>query len=226
MKITQFTIEEVRCFAERQTFEIRPLTFLVGENSTGKTTALACFQVLADFIDKGEVNFNPRSYSMGTFGDIVRRSRKSDKSFLLGFSIDVDGEMLISQPSSSKKQMESNLSLEQLLVGFEDGDVRFEIRQAAQRERESALRKAKTYTFNVPYRSVPSGAFRPFFPCWEVLRREAKRDLGRRTGSLGRFLREKYDNNSSLFRLGVSGNLTALSTAPVRSEPKTHLRSR
>ena len=41
MNITQFSIEEVRCFAERQNFEIRPLAFLVGENSTGKTTALA-----------------------------------------------------------------------------------------------------------------------------------------------------------------------------------------
>ena len=40
MSITQFTMEEVRCFGERQTLEIRPLTFLVGENSTGKTTAL------------------------------------------------------------------------------------------------------------------------------------------------------------------------------------------
>ena len=41
MNITQFTMEEVRCFAERQQFEIRPLTFLVGgkqhrqDNSTG-----------------------------------------------------------------------------------------------------------------------------------------------------------------------------------------------
>ena len=27
MNITQFTMEEVRCFRERQTLEIRPLTF-------------------------------------------------------------------------------------------------------------------------------------------------------------------------------------------------------
>lgn len=37
---------------------------------------------------------------------------------------------------------------------------------------------------------------------------------------LTEFLREKYGNNSSLFRLGASGNLIALSTAPVRSEPR------
>ena len=50
MNITQFTMEKVRCFAESQPFEIRPLTFLVGENSTGKTTALGCFQVLANYL--------------------------------------------------------------------------------------------------------------------------------------------------------------------------------
>ena len=52
MNITQFTMEEVRCFAGRQEFNIRPLTFLVGENSTGKTTALACFQVLINYLNR------------------------------------------------------------------------------------------------------------------------------------------------------------------------------
>ena len=46
MRINQFTMGEVRCFAGCQQFEIRPLTFLVGENSIGKTTALGCFQLL------------------------------------------------------------------------------------------------------------------------------------------------------------------------------------
>ena len=151
MNITQFTIEEVRCFAERQTFEIRPLTFLVGENSTGKTTALACFQVLADFIDKGEVNFNPRSYSMGTFGDIVRRSRKSDKSFLLGFSIDVDGENVDLSAEFIEKANGIEPVIGATAIGFDDADVCFETRQSARREKESTLRKAKTHSFNVTY---------------------------------------------------------------------------
>ena len=57
MSITQFTMEEVRCFAERQEFNIRPLTFLVGENSTGKTTALACFEMLANYLSEGGNRF-------------------------------------------------------------------------------------------------------------------------------------------------------------------------
>ena len=90
MSITQFSIEEVRCFAERQNFEIRPLTFLVGENSTGKTTALACFQVLTTYWRLGVLDFNSYPYSMGTFKDIARRSRAKEKVFKLGFTTQDD----------------------------------------------------------------------------------------------------------------------------------------
>lgn len=86
MNITQFTMEDIRCFSERQTLEIRPLTFLVGENSTGKTTALACFYVLAKYLRGDGVDFNSHPYSMGTFRDIVRNSKKKEKNFKLGFT--------------------------------------------------------------------------------------------------------------------------------------------
>ena len=92
MKITQFTMEEVRCFAERQTLEIRTLTFLVGENSTGKTTALACFQALVNSLIGGEIDFNQSPYSMGIFKDIVRNSYKKEKTFKLGFTFRSDSE--------------------------------------------------------------------------------------------------------------------------------------
>ena len=84
MTITQYMIEEVRCFKDRQLFEIRPLTFLVGENSTGKTTSLACIQVLANYFGDIGVDFNRDPYSMGIFKDIVRRSMQKEKAFRLG----------------------------------------------------------------------------------------------------------------------------------------------
>ncbi len=86
MKIKQFTMEDVRCFDGRQTFEIRPLTFLVGENSTGKTTALGCFQVLANYFNRKGADLNCSPYSMGTFGNIVRNSGKTKETFTLGFT--------------------------------------------------------------------------------------------------------------------------------------------
>ena len=92
MNITQFTMEEVRCFSERQMLEIRPLTFLVGENSTGKTTALACFQVLANYLRGRGIDFNSHPYSMGTFRDIVRNSKEKEKKFKLGFAAKYNNE--------------------------------------------------------------------------------------------------------------------------------------
>ena len=90
MNIQKLIIEDVRCFAGRQEFNIRPLTFLVGENSTGKSTILGCFDALLRFSGGmgaygGNLDFNVQPYQMGVFADIVRRSRPGKKNFKLGF---------------------------------------------------------------------------------------------------------------------------------------------
>ena len=46
--IKEFIIKDVRCFAGENRLKIRPLTFLVGENSTEKSTILGCFSALFD----------------------------------------------------------------------------------------------------------------------------------------------------------------------------------
>ena len=90
MSIQKLIIEDVRCFAGRQEFNIRPLTFLVGENSTGKSTVLGCFDALLRFMrPRGPygagLDFNVQPYQMGVFADIVRRARPGKKNFRLGF---------------------------------------------------------------------------------------------------------------------------------------------
>lgn len=123
MKITQFTMEEVRCFSERQTLEIRPLTFLVGENSTGKTTALACFHVLADYLQGEGVDFNSDPYSMGIFKDIVRNSRPKKKTFKLGFTADpIEWIIEFSEKTGGIEPTISSLTLK-----FPDGEIIFKI---------------------------------------------------------------------------------------------------
>ncbi len=86
MNIRKLIIEDVRCFAGRQEFAIRPITFLVGENSTGKSTVLGCFQTLADFMIGRHfgLDFNVDPYQMGAFADIVRKAKPGKKSFQLG----------------------------------------------------------------------------------------------------------------------------------------------
>ena len=87
MPITDFFIKDVRCFAGENNFRIRPLTFLVGENSTGKSTVLACMQAMGDFVSSGGgFNFNKPPYNMGTFREIVRKSNPANHHYELGFT--------------------------------------------------------------------------------------------------------------------------------------------
>ena len=123
MNITQFTMEEVRCFAERQTLEIRPLTFLVGENSTGKTTALACFQVLANYLFEREVDFNVPPYSMGIFKDIVRNSRKKEKTFKLGFTFEDRNEDVKWTVELVEKKGGFEPAISSVTLKFVDGEI-------------------------------------------------------------------------------------------------------
>ena len=123
MSITQFTMEEVRCFSDRQTLEIRPLTFLVGENNTGKTTALACFHVLADYLRGEGVDFNSPPYSMGTFKDIVRNSRPKAETFRLGFTVDpVEWTVDFSEKTGGIEPVARSVELK-----FSDGEIVFRI---------------------------------------------------------------------------------------------------
>lgn len=88
MNIRELIIEDVRCFAGRQIFNIRPITFIVGENSTGKSTALGCLHTLDRFLLERGLNFNLEPYSMGAFADIVMRSDPVKENFQLGVKYD------------------------------------------------------------------------------------------------------------------------------------------
>ena len=123
MNITQFTMEEVRCFAERQEFNIRPLTFLVGENSTGKTTSLACFQVLADYLRGEPIDFNSDPYLMGIFKDIVRNSRKKEKAFTLGFTFRGKNEDVEYTVECVEKKDGVEPAIGSVIIKFADGEI-------------------------------------------------------------------------------------------------------
>ena len=90
-----FSVENVRCFAGNQRADLRPITLLVGENSTGKTTFLGCYGVLHRFLYETKpfgdnFDFNREPFSMGSFREIVRsrrgRAGRIDK-FELGLEI-------------------------------------------------------------------------------------------------------------------------------------------
>jgi predicted ATPase len=82
------TIEGIRCFKTRQEVPLAPLTLLVGENSTGKSTFLAVTRILWDLMaSEVEPNFNEEPFDLGAFDNIAnytggRKGRA--KSFHIG----------------------------------------------------------------------------------------------------------------------------------------------
>ena len=65
------TVENFRCFGERQTARLAPLTLLVGENSTGKTSFLALLRALDDLAHETIPNFKQPPYDLGSFEEIA-----------------------------------------------------------------------------------------------------------------------------------------------------------
>ena len=77
----ELILKDVRCIGGEQRGRLRPITLLVGENSTGKSTVLACYSVIHQMFSAfergfGDVpDFNREPFSMGSFRDIVRSRR-------------------------------------------------------------------------------------------------------------------------------------------------------
>ena len=220
MNITQFTIEEVRCFAERQTFEIRPLTFLVGENSTGKTTVLACFHILAEFLSSGDSNFNFDPYSLGVFGNIVRRSTNKEKFFTLGFSISYAGGTIGFSARYIEKERGLEPFMESSKVSYDDGSVAFDykVSEAGQKLPLEYCRQGSE--FRVSMDAVDAKDLRPFSFLATLAAREADNGSDAKTGLI-EFVKRKSRQNWSLSVLGgFMKEPIVLSSSPVRSKPR------
>ena len=86
----ELRLRDFRCFRGRHAVPLAPLTLLVGENSTGKTSFLAAAQAVWDAAHGSRSpNFRKDPFDLGSFPEIVhgRGGRTSaPSSFAIGFS--------------------------------------------------------------------------------------------------------------------------------------------
>ena len=84
------TLKDYRCFHNEQTARLAPLTLLVGENSTGKTSFMAMIRALSDITTGlGVPDFKEDPYDLGSFHEIAhyRGARGSQShTFEAGFT--------------------------------------------------------------------------------------------------------------------------------------------
>src|SRR5215210_2683656 len=64
-------IENVRCFRGRHEVHLAPLTILVGENSTGKSTLLAATRIASDLGTEHDLDFNEKPFLLGGYDQIA-----------------------------------------------------------------------------------------------------------------------------------------------------------
>ena len=67
----EIRLKNFRCFREPQTARLAPLTLLVGENSTGKTSFLAMIRALWEVAQRRPPIFKEAPYDLGSFDEIA-----------------------------------------------------------------------------------------------------------------------------------------------------------
>ena len=128
---TELILRDVRCFEGEQRAPLRPITLLVGENSTGKTTFLGCYAALHRLLSVGafprfddEPDFNESPFAMGSFRDIVRSRRGPSgriDEFKLGFALETEKSTLTySELAVTFRESGSQPIVSSLRFGFSD----------------------------------------------------------------------------------------------------------
>ena len=89
--MNEIRLKNFRCFRNEQTARLAPLTLLVGENSTGKTSFMAMVRILSDMAYRSmNPDFKEDPYDLGSFDEIAHhrggRGGRAD-TFEAGFSI-------------------------------------------------------------------------------------------------------------------------------------------
>ena len=68
----RITLKNYRCFREEQSARLAPLTLLVGDNSTGKTSLLAIIRAVWEVAARGRSpDFKEVPYDLGSFDEIA-----------------------------------------------------------------------------------------------------------------------------------------------------------
>jgi len=95
-------VEGVRCFYTRQSAPLRPITFLVGENSTGKTTFLALTRIAWDLSQGWQLlDLNEEPFQLGEYDDVASYPGGKGgrvKSFTIGARAPVPNDLVRKSP--------------------------------------------------------------------------------------------------------------------------------
>ena len=140
--MNNIALRDYRCFREEQTARLAPLTLLVGENSTGKTSFMAMVRALWDLAyDFRKPDFKEEPYDLGSFDEIAHhRGAKGSQanSFQAGFNFN----------RGSKKEPSTNFTV----IFEKSGTTPVPVRRLISRGKvwiDETFRASQSYTLRV-----------------------------------------------------------------------------
>ena len=226
-RLTKIAVENFRCFSSPQEARLAPLTFLVGENSTGKTSFLALTRAIWNTVVLGKVpDFTEAPYYLGTFDDILSNNgnaSESRKTFLAGLSFETNPRNI---PLRAKAEIQSSVTY------ADRGGVPFPISREfisgstsikVMDEDKSHLIKCKTpshewdFEPEVPFffELLPIGSLRYDFQHRNFGLGEGTSPVAPSTVELNALMRLLVSLNETQYGTG-----DAYASAPVRSRPR------
>ncbi len=235
LKVNKLILNDVRCFKGIKEFNIRPLTFLVGENSTGKSTVLGCFQAMTRYITEnvllsnGEspIDFNSDPFQMGSFENIARKPGPKNKEFELGF------ELTLEKNNASKFQLlvtfgdqvnSANPITKKVRFIFDDGEIIFRAAKIIKDNEKSEIKidkrnSKKIFTILLiedQYDSLFSmyviSSYTDYYKYFHL--RKIKEQLSSEEKQFVEFIKDKSVDRSLRFHFECYGS------APTRFEPQ------
>ena len=228
--MNKIIVEGYRCFRERQSARLAPLTLLVGNNSAGKTSFLALIRALWEVAFLSESpDFRKDPYDLGTFRDIAhRRGGRGGRvdSFEAGFEYSPQSLSPLSRRTRRVDQRVRTFS-----ARFEErGAVPFPVQRCISQGgnrieahlqedgrylfRFSTPRVARERTFGDPFRSQDDVHLLPF----HIIRLWGVEDEDSTKLELEDM--EQLDDLSRAFRRVHNTTAPPFASAPVRSRPR------
>ena len=235
-RINKFFLRDVRCFGGKHKFDIRPLTFLIGENSTGKSTILGCFQVLGNLSIfkvhlETQIDFNFEPYQMGTFTDIARRSTPKTEDFQLGIEYGITKKRAQLSLTLTERRTGSEPIISQIRWAFKECKITFYMNENVQ-DRKNEFEVTRGEKQNEFHVSINGGIWPPLYSLvlLQASLDDSTKDLDDVSSELLQFIKQQLpslygkkdsDARQHEFMDRLYFDLSKIhSIAPIRSKPK------
>ncbi len=164
-------LRDFRCFGGEHEAQLRPLTLLVGENSTGKTSLMALIRALWEVAYRHSIpNFKEEPFDLGSFDDMAHRTDEAPAdSFAGGFTarrLEARGSATFSFDATFTRSGTAPMPVERV-VSEGDGSMTVTARQkvagGSLNGEVEVAHPARSWTFDLEGRFFPGEGLTPLF---------------------------------------------------------------